>query len=88
MWWISECYGEVINQVKEHPKSNPSLLSDYKVNEDKHEVDRTSADEDQIDDVTFLETPLIPTRSKEETIMKVEIWKKIVRKWKRMTQRK
>ena len=39
-----------------------------------------SADEDQLDDVTFLETPLIPTRSKEETIMKVEIWKKIVRK--------
>ena len=39
-----------------------------------------SADEDQIDDVTFLETPLIPTRSKEETIMKVEIRKKIVRR--------
>ena len=66
MWWISECYCEVINQVKEHHKSNPSLLSDHKVNEDKHEVDRTSADEDQIDDVTFLETFLIQTRSKEK----------------------
>ena len=53
MWWISECYCEVINQVKEHHKSNPSLLSDHKVNEDKHEVDRTSADKDKIDDVTF-----------------------------------
>ena len=51
-----------------------------KVNEDKHEVDRTSANENQIDDVTFLETPLIPTRSKEEAIMKVEIRKKIVRR--------
>ena len=27
-----------------------------------------SADEDQIDDVTILETPLIPTRSKEEIV--------------------
>ena len=62
-----------MNQVEEHHKSNPSLLLNHKVNEDKHEVDRTSADEDQIDDVTFLETSLIPTRSKEEAIMRVEI---------------
>ena len=35
-----------------------------------------SADEDQLDDVTFfLKSPLIPTISKEETIMEVEIWK-------------
>ena len=39
-----------------------------------------SADEDQLDDVTFLETPLIPTRSKEEATMKIEIRKKIVRR--------
>ena len=54
----SECYCEFINHVEEHYKSNPSLYyRTLKANEDKHEkeVDGTSADEDQIDDVTLLE---------------------------------
>ena len=71
----------MINQIQVYYRT-------IKINEEEHEVNRTSADEDQIDDVTFLETPLIPTRSKEEAIMKVEIRKKIVRKLKKITQRK
>ena len=65
----SKCYCDFIDHVEENYESNPSLyFRILEANEDKHEkeVDGTSADEDQIDDVTFLETSLIPTRSKEK----------------------
>ena len=65
----SKCYCDFIDHVEEHYESNPSLyFRILEANEDKHEkeVDGTSADEDQIDDVTLFKKPLIPTRPTEE----------------------
>ena len=65
----SKCYCDFIDHVEEHYESNPSLyFRILEANEDKHkkEVDGTSADEDQIDDVTPFKKPLIPTRPTEE----------------------
>ena len=51
-----------------------------KINEEEHEVNRTSADEDQIEDVTFLDifdTNKIKKRSDHEGRNKVENSEKI-----------
>ena len=50
-----------------------------KINEEEHEVNRTSADEDQIDDVTFRET-FETNKIKRRSDHEIEIRKKIVRR--------